>query len=65
LDRASPPLEQVRGFGDLLHDHVRFEERQIFDPLQQELPEDVLTALGQASDARDRAFDLGPLNRLR
>ena len=43
-----PEAAAVREFGQLLHDHVRFEEREVFEPLQDRLPEDALRALERA-----------------
>ena len=42
------PLEAAHGLGQLLHDHVRFEERQLFGLLEARLPEPDLARLGEA-----------------
>lgn len=39
--------EQLTNFGDLLEKHIRFEERQVFKMLQQELPEEQLNEIGK------------------
>jgi hemerythrin-like domain-containing protein len=41
--------------GDLIHDHVRYEERALFESLQRALGGDELAALGEALDAHRRA----------
>ncbi len=41
-------LEDAHALGELLHDHVRFEERQLFALLEARLPADELAALGDA-----------------
>jgi hemerythrin-like domain-containing protein len=38
----------AHALGELLHDHVRFEERHLFALLEARLPEDELSALGDA-----------------
>ncbi len=38
-------VEQLTQFADLLEQHIRFEERQVFKLLQQELPEDKLSEI--------------------
>ena len=39
--------EQLTSFADLLEQHIRFEERQVFKMLQQELPENKLNEIGE------------------
>jgi hemerythrin-like domain-containing protein len=46
--REVADLEAAHALGDLLHDHVRLEERELFALLEARLPEDDLTALGDA-----------------
>lgn len=46
---------QARALGELLHGHVRFEERKLFPILERELPEDSLAALGAAVERAERA----------
>lgn len=41
-------LEAAHGLGQLLHDHVRFEERHLFGLLEARLPERDLARLGEA-----------------
>ena len=53
VDRVSPggnraALEAAHGLGQLLHDHVRFEERHLFGLLEARLPEPELASLGEA-----------------
>jgi Hemerythrin HHE cation binding domain len=45
---AEAPLEAAHGLGQLLRDHVRFEERRLFGLLQERLPEPDLARLGEA-----------------
>lgn len=40
-------IEQLANFADLLEQHIRFEERQVFKMLQQELPEEELNEIGK------------------
>ena len=39
--------QQLTSFADLLEKHIRFEERQVFKMLQQELPEEQLNHIGK------------------
>jgi hypothetical protein len=41
--------ERLLAFGKLLHDHVRFEERELFACAQRVLPASVLEAVGRAA----------------
>ena len=41
--------------GALLHDHVRFEERDLFSLLEERLPEDDLARLGEAIEGAEAA----------
>lgn len=50
-------LEAAHGLGQLLHDHVRFEERHLFGLLEARLPELDLARLGEAIE---RAEASGP-----
>jgi hemerythrin-like domain-containing protein len=43
-------LEAAHGLGQLLRDHVRFEERHLFGLLEARLPEPDLARLGEAID---------------
>ncbi|MEO6866843.1 MAG: hemerythrin domain-containing protein [Gaiellales bacterium] len=40
------PSEHLTELGDLLHSHIRFEERELFDVLQAVVPDDVLMEAG-------------------
>lgn len=42
--------EQITGFANLLEQHIRFEERQVFKMLQQELSEEKLDEIGKHLD---------------
>jgi hemerythrin-like domain-containing protein len=48
LGGGGAPLEAAHGLGQLLRDHVRFEERQLFGLLEARLPEPDLANLGEA-----------------
>lgn len=45
-DGACAPRQLIQ-LGNLLHDHIRFEERELFATLQQSLPEQVLADAAQ------------------
>lgn len=45
---SMPDAAALHEFGQLLHDHVRFEERDVFEPLQHRLPAEALRALDRA-----------------
>lgn len=51
------PLEAAHGLGQLLHDHVRFEERQLFGLLEARLPEPDLARLGEAIERAEASGD--------
>jgi iron-sulfur cluster repair protein YtfE (RIC family) len=51
----SPDLDTAHGLGQRLNDHVRFEERVLFEMLEQRLPEDALRRLGDAVAAAESA----------
>lgn len=46
-------LEQVRSLGALLHDHVRFEERELFPAIEAALDIEILDQLGKAIEAAE------------
>ena len=48
LGGGGAPLEAAHGLGQLLRDHVRFEERHLFGLLEGRLPEVELARLGEA-----------------
>jgi hypothetical protein len=52
LEDGDLSLEEARELGRLLHDHVRFEERQLFPIVEQALDE---AALGQLAAAIEQA----------
>lgn len=53
---SSPDLaSKLASFGALLRDHVRFEERVLFNAAQDLLNEDVLDAVAAASDYSERS----------
>ncbi len=50
----------LRALGELLHDHVRFEERGFFMRVQECLSAEALDALGQALERQRRARGIAP-----
>lgn len=48
---ATRDLDALQHFGELLKQHVRFEERELFNLIQDTLSETALAALAQASQA--------------
>ena len=46
--QPEPPLHQLRELGELLHEHVRHEERILFPLIEEALPEQELAALAAA-----------------
>lgn len=44
---TAPSVEALRRFGELLAAHVRFEEREVFEPTQARLPSDALRAIAE------------------
>jgi hemerythrin-like domain-containing protein len=48
LGGGGAPLEAAHGLGQLLRDHVRFEERHLYGLLEARLPEPELASLGEA-----------------
>ena len=49
--RPEPPLHELRKLGELLHQHVRHEERTLFRLIEQAMPEPELEALATALTA--------------
>lgn len=47
-------LEDLRALGDLLHDHVRFEERELFPAIEESLNEEQLARLVPAVEEAER-----------
>jgi hemerythrin-like domain-containing protein len=46
--------QDARALGELLHDHVRFEERRLFAMLEARLPDEELEILGAAIERAER-----------
>jgi iron-sulfur cluster repair protein YtfE (RIC family) len=46
--QPEPPLHRLRELGELLHDHIRHEERILFPLIEEALPEPELAALAAA-----------------
>lgn len=46
-DASLPVAERLQAWGTAIRDHVRFEERELFAAMQQELSEDELTVIGE------------------
>lgn len=52
---TKPSVPDARAAGELLHDHVRFEERELFGLLEDGLDPDALEALGRAVEDAENA----------
>jgi hemerythrin-like domain-containing protein len=52
--RSEPSPTAARAAGELLHDHVRFEERELFGLLEERLSRGALAELGQAVEAAEQ-----------
>lgn len=50
--RAAPSAELLESFCELLRNHIRREENELFQDVQQRLPKDALAAAGKEIDAR-------------
>ena len=50
--RAAPSAELLQSFCDLLRGHIRREENELFQDIQQRLPKDALGSAGKEIDAR-------------
>jgi hemerythrin-like domain-containing protein len=50
--RVAPSAELLQSFCDLLRGHIRREENELFQDIQQRLPKDALAAAGKKIDAR-------------
>lgn len=59
VEQRQVAAELCGALGDLLHDHVRFEERSYFMRVQAGLAPDALEALGQALEAQRLARGVG------
>jgi hypothetical protein len=55
LEAGEATLEEARELGKLLHDHVRFEERQLFPRVEADLDYTDLARLAAAFEAAERA----------
>lgn len=53
LEDGEASLEEARALGDLLHDHVRFEERQLFPAAEAALDAESLDRLAKAIEAAE------------
>ena len=49
LEKDTELPDRLQRFGDRLHDHIRFEERELFPVCEEVLPGEVLDAVGQAA----------------
>ena len=54
-ESESPSRTMINHFGELLESHIRFEERQVFEPTQNRLPEAALNAIAAACEAHSRS----------
>ncbi len=59
LDAAADPRELMEQIGELIHDHVRYEERRFFERVQERLSAAELAELGRAI-ADHRAARISP-----
>ena len=50
--RAAPSADLLQSFCTLLRGHIRREENELFQDIQQRLPKDALVAAGEEIDAR-------------
>jgi hemerythrin superfamily protein len=50
--RAAPSADLLQSFCDLLRGHIRREENELFQDIQQRLPKDALASAGKEIDAR-------------
>lgn len=49
LSVDTPSADEVANFGQMLDDHIRFEERIVFEQTQDRLPKSVMEAIGAAA----------------
>lgn len=54
----TPSRASVRRFGELLESHIRFEEREVFEPTQGRLPAEALRAIASACRATPRTLSV-------
>ncbi|MGC4048983.1 MAG: hemerythrin domain-containing protein [Paludibaculum sp.] len=50
--RAEPTFERLQSFGALLRAHIRREENELFENVQDRLSEDTMRRLGETFEAR-------------
>jgi hemerythrin-like domain-containing protein len=60
LADGEDPRPAMKRLGDILHDHVRFEERVVFEAVQQRLSADDLEALRLSIETHREARGRGP-----
>lgn len=60
LEAGEAPLDRVRELGQLLHDHVRFEERQLFPAIEDALDPAALSRLGAAIEQAEASLHGAP-----
>lgn len=53
-ESGAPSRTVIEQFGELLESHIRFEERQVFEPTQDRLPTRALRAIAAACEANPR-----------
>ena len=53
-ESKTPNPTLINRFGELLESHIRFEERQVFEPTQSRLPARALKAIAAACEANPR-----------
>jgi hemerythrin-like domain-containing protein len=53
-ESKAPSPTLLNRFGELLESHIRFEERQVFEPTQHRLPADALEEIAVACEANPR-----------
>lgn len=56
-DHGPPTLQAANDLGELLHDHVRFEERHVFSLLESRLSDEALVELGEAIERAEGELD--------
>ena len=54
-DEIADPVGSANELGQRLNDHVRFEERVLFDIVERRLDDDALSRLGEALEQAERA----------
>jgi hemerythrin-like domain-containing protein len=59
-ESEAPSRSLIHHFGELLESHIRFEERQVFEPTQDRLPTRALKAIAAACAANPRICAVSP-----